>query len=77
MSPLFLSNEELVELTGYRRQHEQKRWLAARRWTFEVNAAGAPRVARAYFERRLVGQVIAEEPPPAERHNFQALRIVR
>lgn len=76
-SALFLSVAELEELTGYRRQHEQKRWLAARRWKFETNAAGAPRVARAYFERRLVGQAETEEAPVLARHNFGALRAVK
>jgi hypothetical protein len=74
---LFLTAVELEELTGYRRQHEQKKWLVARRWTFETNAAGAPRVARAYLERRLVGQAQAAEPPPPARHNFGALRAVK
>ena len=74
---LFLSDAELAALTGYRRAHEQKRWLAARRWKFETNAAGVPRVARAYFERRMVGQAVAEEPPLPARHNFGALRVVK
>lgn len=74
---LFLERAELIELTGYRRQHEQVRWLKARGWKLEVNAAGAPRVARAYFERRMVGQAVTEDPPPAARHNFGALRVVK
>jgi hypothetical protein len=74
---LFLEAEELHELTGYRRAHEQKRWLAARRWKFEENAAGQPRVARAYLERRMVGEATTAEPLPAARHNFGALRAVK
>ena len=74
---LFLQPDELHELTGYVRQHEQVKWLAARRWKFETNAAGAPRVARAYFERKLVGQAATEDPLPAAKHNFGALRVVK
>ena len=74
---LFLSAAELLELTGYRRPHEQCRWLTSRRWKFEQNRAGAPRVARAYLERRMVGQELSEAPGPAARHNFGALRVVK
>jgi hypothetical protein len=74
---LFLSEAELEELTGYRRAHEQKRWLAARRWKFEENAAGKPRVARAFLERRLVGEAHTADPTPAPRHNFGALHVVK
>jgi len=74
---LFLTAAELVELTGYRRQHEQRRWLIAHRWRFEQNAAGAPRVARAYLERRMVGEVVTATPGPPARHNFEALRVVK
>lgn len=74
---LFLLPEELHELTGYIRQHEQVKWLVARRWKFETNAAGAPRVARAYFERRLVGEQRTEDPLPGPKHNFGAFRAVK
>lgn len=77
MSDLFLKPEELEALTGYRRPHEQVRWLTTRRWKFEQNRAGAPRVARAYLERRMVGQEFSEAPGPAARHNFGALRVVK
>lgn len=74
---LFLTRDELEELTGYRRPHEQVRWLTKRRWRFEQNAAGAPRVARAYLERRMVGEERSEAPGPPARHNFAALRVVK
>lgn len=76
-SDLFLNDEELLQLTGYRRAHEQKRWLSARRWKFETNAAGKPRVARAFLERRLVGEAQTADPAPAPQHNFGALRVVK
>ena len=53
---MFLTPDELVELTGYKRPSAQARWLRDRRWRFELNAAGQPRVARAYLERRMVAK---------------------
>ena len=77
MIDLFLLPHELVALTGYKRGAEQIAWLKARRWLHETTAAGAPRVARAYFERRLVGQATASEPPAPTRHDFGALQVVK
>lgn len=71
---LLLNAEELHAITGYKLAKYQAAELKRRGWKFEVNAAGAPLVARAYFERRMVGQVQAEEPPPPARHNFDALK---
>lgn len=76
-SRLFLDRAELEDLTGYVTAKRQIAWLTRRAWKFETNKAGAPRVARAYFERRMVGQAVAEEPMPAARHNFGALRVVK
>lgn len=65
---MFLTAAELAELTGYRRPSAQLRWLREHRWRFEVNAVGHPRVARAYFERRMVSRETAgnvvDLPPP-------------
>jgi hypothetical protein len=77
---LFLKADELEILTGYKRPHEQRRWLKAHHWRFEPNAAGYPCVARAYFERRLVGEARTEEPPLPARHNIAGvgrLRVVK
>jgi hypothetical protein len=74
---LFLNSDELHALTGYRRGAEQLAWLRKRGWRFETNAAGAPRVARAYFERRMVGEAATAPPGPPARHNFGALRVVK
>lgn len=53
---MFLSPAELHELTGYVRPSSQAAWLREHRWRFETNRAGHPRVARAYFERRMVSK---------------------
>lgn len=74
---LFLTDPELVDLTGYRVSRYQVAWLTNRGWKFVTNAAGAPRVARAYFERKMVGEASSAEPPLPARHNFGALRRVK
>lgn len=72
--PIFLTADELRELTGYQVARCQIEWLRSRAWRFETNAAGAPKVARAYFERRMVGEAVAAEPEePGIRPNFAAL----
>ena len=50
---MFLSETDLFDLTGYRLQSAQKRWLASRGWTFEVSAFGRPKVLRTYAEQRM------------------------
>ncbi len=52
---LFLSRDELQELTGYRQAAAQMRWLTDRGWRFEVGGDGRPKVARAEQERRMLG----------------------
>lgn len=66
---MFLTVNELRELTGYRRPSAQARWLTSHGWRFALNAVGHPRVARAYFERRLVTReagrlAVVDCPPP-------------
>ena len=43
---LFLSETELVELTGHQRSKNQIRWLREHRWPFELASGGRPRVLR-------------------------------
>jgi hypothetical protein len=43
---LFLSETELVELTGYQRNKNQIRWLREHCWPFELASGGRPRVLR-------------------------------
>lgn len=66
---MFLTPAELAELTGYKRPSAQARWLTSHGWRFALNAAGHPRVARAYFERRMVARdgrplAVVDCPPP-------------
>lgn len=69
---MFLTDAELVELTGQRQKSAQIRWLQLRRWRFETTATGHPRVARDYFERKMV--CAEERSAPAPEPNWGALR---
>lgn len=53
MSALFLTDEELQELTDCPRKREQIEWLKARRYPFEVTAKGRPVVLRSVVLDRL------------------------
>lgn len=57
---LFLTDDELVTLTGYRQRKKQAEHLRAQRIPFHTNKAGHPRVARAAVEGRKVAS-----PAPA------------
>lgn len=47
---MFLTREELIELTGYKLGKKQCKWLARNGYKFDVRADGRPAVARALFE---------------------------
>ncbi|MFZ6675249.1 DUF4224 domain-containing protein [Undibacterium sp. Xuan67W] len=52
---MFLTKEEIRELTGYAYASKQIEWLRNYHWKFEVNAQRIPKVSRSYFESRLGG----------------------
>ncbi|MDA8092310.1 MAG: DUF4224 domain-containing protein [Betaproteobacteria bacterium] len=60
---MFLTPDEIAELTDRLRPAEQIEWLRAHRWVFEVGAKGRPKVLRAYALARLGG---AEQNHKAE-----------
>lgn len=70
---MFLTPDELRELTGYRLPGKQIAWLRRYGWRYAVNAAGHPRVAREYFLLRLAKQDGAT-PDNLIRPNFAAVR---
>lgn len=47
---MFLTDEELFTLTGYRQPSKQAAHLKAQRIPFHTNRAGHPRVAKAVLE---------------------------
>jgi hypothetical protein len=52
---MFMSKEELHELTGYRNRPGQIRWLSQRGYKFELDRSGRPRVLRAAIVAALGG----------------------
>lgn len=72
MANLFLTSEELAELTGYIRPFDQCRWLDTEGWAFVQNAARRPIVSRAYAEARLGGATAADTR--LVKPNFDALK---
>ncbi|HSV70285.1 MAG TPA: DUF4224 domain-containing protein [Methylibium sp.] len=77
MSGLFLTADELAELTGFRSARGQARWLDKNRWRYAVTGSGKPRVTRDYFGSRVgaaaasAGQLGAAQA--AELPNFAAI----
>ena len=53
MSDLFLTVDELADLTGFKAPHCQARWLTRNRWRDVLNRRNAPRVARNHFNERM------------------------
>lgn len=76
---MFLSREELEELTGFVRAAKQIEWLRANGWRFAEDSQRRPKVARSYFEARLGG--VQREPearaPDVAQPRFDALRAAR
>ena len=84
MSDLFLTVDELADLTGFKAPHCQARWLTRNRWRYVLNRRNAPRVARNHFNERMgcgdgssggrVGQAEAiNQAAAGEQPNFAAL----
>lgn len=68
---LFLSNDELRELTDLKIPKAQMRWLSKHLYPFEISAIGKPKVLRSLVLERLSKQSITNtfnEP------NFDAIR---
>ena len=71
---MFLAPDQLADLTGYQRHADQRKWLAARGWVFEVAATGRPIVSAAYAEQRLGGAVSPAPTLQAWQPNLAAIR---
>lgn len=52
-SPLFLTLEELSQLTGFKTPARQVEWLRNKGWRFEINGNRRAIVARKYAEKML------------------------
>ena len=52
---MFLTADQLRDLTGYKKPALQRRWLADNGFSFEVRSDGRPIVSRSYYENRQLG----------------------
>lgn len=54
---MFLTDDEVFELTGYKYPKWQVAWLRERGWIFETNRLGRPKVEREYCRSKMGNQV--------------------
>lgn len=52
---LFVTPEQLVEITDLEQHAAQIRWLERHEWRFEISATGRPKVLVAEMERHMLG----------------------
>jgi hypothetical protein len=69
---MFVSRDDLQELTGYVRRAEQTRWLRANGISFMVNRRGYPMVLQSELERAMS----SEDHADAEDLNWEALKAL-
>ncbi|MBA1179585.1 DUF4224 domain-containing protein [Pseudomonas psychrotolerans] len=60
---MFLTEEEVSELTGYKRARDQVRWLERERFGFVIDGNGRPKVLREVVLARL-GSVSSKRKEP-------------
>lgn len=53
MSDLFLTHEELTELTGFKNPSGHVKWLDKNRWRYVLTRSQQARVSREYFLDRM------------------------
>lgn len=75
---LFLSQDEIADLTGLRQCAAQRRWLDANGWVYQQDVQGRPKVARCYFERKMTEEEAAVSADPIPKSpwsvNTEAIR---
>ncbi|BCM23822.1 DUF4224 domain-containing protein [Methyloradius palustris] len=67
---MFMSPEELIELTDYKLASHQCRWLTEHGYPFDTSASGRPKVLRSYLEQRLCPQTTTSN---SNEPDFEAL----
>lgn len=70
---MFLTDDEIQRLTGYKRPVDQQRWLLHRGWLYEMNAAGRTIVLRSYADRKLSGNKTMGNHQVQITPNFEAV----
>jgi len=71
ISLLFLTREELKELTDLKIPKAQMRWLSKHAYPFEISATGKPKVLRSWVFDRLSKTSISSN---SNEPNFDAIR---
>jgi len=51
---MFLTDQDMESLTGYKRSGDQRRWLAKHGWAFEVRADGKNRILTEEARNRML-----------------------
>jgi hypothetical protein len=69
---LFLSSDELRDLTDLKIAKAQMRWLDKYNYPYEISASGKPKVLREYVMKRLL--TISLSTIPTNEPNFDAIR---
>lgn len=66
MQAEILSDDELADLTGYKRRADQRKWLKDRNWAFVESRGGRPLVGRMFARMKLgiISPTIAEQNTP-------------
>lgn len=69
MQAEILSDDELADLTGYKRRCDQRKWLNDRNWIFIESRGGRPLVGRMFARMKLgtVGATIPDQELPPRR----------
>lgn len=70
---MFLTPEQIAELTGRIRASQQLAWLRDHGWRHETNAAGRPIVMVAEAERHLLGGAAPVKSKPAPEPRFDLM----
>jgi hypothetical protein len=68
---LLLTEDELVDLTGYVRTDAQVRWLQRNNWEYVLSGYKRPKVSRTYADQRL-GLAIKNELRQTSAPDFSA-----
>jgi hypothetical protein len=67
---MFLTHDEIVDLTGLKRPGDQHRFLRENGWPVERDARGRPRLLRSVVESRMGAVALSQQSAP----NWEALR---
>lgn len=70
---MFLSKDELQELTGFKAIKKQIEWLRARNYTFETTAAGKPKVLRDHVLHKM-GGTMENHTRPLTQPDFSSIQ---